>query len=72
MGETFGDWLAQFTDSHTPLGDLARLASDPAWPVSPDRFQTYVDYLEQVGGDRGTLYTLTDAWIGYASQRRGA
>ncbi|MFE5488900.1 three-helix bundle dimerization domain-containing protein [Streptomyces virginiae] len=28
MANTFRGWLAQFTDSPTPLGDLARLATD--------------------------------------------
>ncbi|MEV6398469.1 YozE family protein [Streptomyces sp. NPDC051907] len=50
MKDTFGRWLAQFAESSTSLGDLARLAAaDPAWPNEPDRLQTYVDYLKQAG-----------------------
>ncbi|MFE5620977.1 YozE family protein [Streptomyces virginiae] len=69
MADTFRGWLAQFTDSPTPLGDLARLATDdPAWPNEPDRLPTYIDYLEQAGATPAEFQTLTDAWIGYAAQ----
>ncbi|MFK0223996.1 YozE family protein [Streptomyces vinaceus] len=62
-------WLAQFVDSSTSLGDLARLAvDDPAWPAGPDRLQTYVDYMEQAGAGPAALQALTDAWIGYATR----
>ncbi|MFE5724761.1 YozE family protein [Streptomyces erythrochromogenes] len=67
--DTFGGWLAQFADSPTSLGDLARLAvEDPAWPSEPDRLGTYITYLEQAGATSEAFQTLTDAWIGYAAR----
>lgn len=69
MTDTFGSWLAQFADSSTSLGDLARLAvDDPAWPSEPDRLGTYITYLEQAGATPAAFQTLTDAWIGYATR----
>ncbi|MFD3472114.1 YozE family protein [Streptomyces sp. NPDC058682] len=69
MTDTFGSWLAQFADSPTSLGDLARLAADdPAWPNEPDRLGTYITYLEQAGATTAAFQTLTDAWTGYATR----
>ncbi|MFC9816343.1 YozE family protein [Streptomyces virginiae] len=67
--DTFGGWLAQFADSPTSLGELARLAADdPAWPSEPDRLGTYITYLEEAGATPAAFQTLTDAWIGYATR----
>ncbi|MEV0981144.1 YozE family protein [Streptomyces sp. NPDC049915] len=64
----FRGWLAQFQQSRTSLGDLARLAAgDPAWPDGPDRLQTYTDYMERAGASPAALQMLIDAWILYAA-----
>ncbi|MFF9733710.1 YozE family protein [Streptomyces albidoflavus] len=64
----FSDWLAQFTQVNSALGDLARdAAADPYWPEGPDDLETYTDHLEGAGASEAALDVLSDAWARYTA-----
>jgi uncharacterized protein YozE (UPF0346 family) len=60
---SFTAWLLLQTGSHDPVGDLASDAKDDdTWPEGERDFQTYDDYLSDLGAMAEARDALRRAW----------
>lgn len=67
-GYGFREWLRSYTDARGPIGDLAwDVAGDDTWPVGGD-YQSYVDYLMEVGAVPDALEAFREAWMLYCGE----